>query len=207
MARCDSLVAIDILGGVEILTQLESFMECDVACRFQAIAKAFRTCAVCHFTRCGLILSRSKAEEVVARMDVSKVQSVSLRNGHLAKLLFQAYAAHVSDEFHCFLHGCRPEPMLAKKLDTLARYMAWPRPFNSEDTESENENGDYVYFEFSPVEFLIMSNVELLMQRWFRSDPTRWSANIVASLLRVAIKICDSCTGRDRMRFHIESNN
>ena len=129
MARRAALVAIDILGGFEILEQLENFMECDVACRFQAVAKAFRTCAVCHFTRCGLILSRSKAEEVVARMDVSKVQSVSLRNGHLAKLLFQAYAAHVSDEFHCFLCGCRPEPMLAKKLDTLARYMGLAKAF------------------------------------------------------------------------------
>ena len=100
MARRNALVAIDILGGFVILEQLENFMECDVACRFQAVAKAFRTCAVCHFTRCGLILSRSKAEEVVARMDVSKVQSVSLRNGYLAALLVQAYAHHISDEFH-----------------------------------------------------------------------------------------------------------
>ena len=95
MARRYALVAIDILGGFEILEQLENFMECDVACRFQAVAKAFRTCAVCHFTRYGLILSRSKAKEVVARMDVSKVQSVSLRNGYLAALLVQAYACHV----------------------------------------------------------------------------------------------------------------
>ena len=139
MARRNALVAIDILGGFEILQQLENFMECDVACRFQAVAKAFRTCAVCHFTRYGLILSRSKGEEVVARMDVSKVQSVSLRNGHLAKLLVQAYARHVSDEFHGCLNGCRSEPMLAKKLDTLARYMVWPRTFNSEDKESEDD--------------------------------------------------------------------
>ena len=114
-------------------------MECNVACRFQATGRAFRTCAVCHFTRCGLISSRSEAQEVVARMDVSKVQSVSLRNGYLAALLVQAYARHVSDEFQGCLDGCRPEPMLAKKLDTLARYMVWPRPSNGEDEVSEDE--------------------------------------------------------------------
>ena len=86
MARRDALIAIDILGGFKILEQLENFMECDVACRFKAVAKAFRTCAVCHFTRSDLILSPSKAEEVVARMDVSKVQSVSLRNVYLTVL-------------------------------------------------------------------------------------------------------------------------
>jgi len=50
MARCDALVAIDILGGVEILTQLESFMECDVACRFQAILYRY-TNVLNHFFR------------------------------------------------------------------------------------------------------------------------------------------------------------
>ena len=65
MARCDALVAIDILGGVEIMAQLESFMECNVACRFQATGRAFRTCAVCHFTQCGLISSRSEAQELL----------------------------------------------------------------------------------------------------------------------------------------------
>ena len=140
MARCDALVAIDVLGSVEILAQLESFVECDVACRFQAVAKAFRTCAVCHFTRCGLILSRSVAQGVVARIDVSKVQSVSLRNGYLAALLVQAYARHVSAEFQGCLDGCRPEPLLAKKLDALARYIAWPRPVKSEDTKTEDDD-------------------------------------------------------------------
>ena len=163
----NALVAIDILSVVAILTQLESFMECDVACRFQAVAKAFRTCAVCHFTRCGLISSRSEAQGVVARIDVSKVQSASFRNGYLAALLIQAYARHVSAEFQDCLDGCRPEPLLAKKLDTLARYMTWPRPFNSDDDESEDEDDGREYCEMSHVEFLIGSSVAISMHLLF----------------------------------------
>ncbi len=97
--------------------------------------------------------------------------------------------------------------MLAKKLDTLARYMAWPRTFNSEDKESKDENDDREYCVMSHAESLIVSSADLVMQHWFRSDPARWSANIVASLLQVAIKYVGSCTGKDRMRQHMESNN
>jgi len=121
--------------------------------------------------------------------------------------LIHACARHVSAEFQDYLDGCCPEPLLAKKLDTLARYMVWPKLFNSEDEVSEDEAFVRKYCAMSHVEFLIVSSVELLMQRWFRSNPARWSANIVASLLRVAIKYVGSCTGRDWMHQHMESNN